>query len=96
MTSCLEISEIHNFTSLHLTDSQTRVLGLGLKFRPTLKPPDLTPLNLQIQDFCRSVRLHKKFEGGPTDPDFKRRFYVKSTWNPPREDTDLEDNLHKI
>ena len=89
-------SEIHNFTSLHLTDRQAKVLGLGLKFRPTLKPPDLTQFNVQIQDFCRSVRLHKKFEGEPADPDFNPRLYVKSTWNPPREDPDLEDKLHEI
>ena len=89
-------SEIHNFTSLHLTDRQAKVLGLGLKFRPTLKPPDLTQFNVQIQDFCRSVRLHKKFEGEPADPDFNPRLNVKSTWNPPREDPDLEDKLHEI
>ena len=54
--------------------------------RPTLKPPD----------FCRGIRLHKKFEGEPADPDFNPRLYVKSTWNPPREDPDLEDQLHVI
>ena len=89
-------SEIHNFTSLHLTDRQKRIIGLGLKFRPTQKPPDLTQFNMQIQDFCRSVRLHKKFEREPDDPDFNPRLYVKSTWNPPREDPDPEDKLHDI
>ena len=89
-------SEIHNFTSLYLTGRQKRIIGLGLKFRPTLKPPDLTQFNMQIQDFCRSVRLHKKFEGEPADTDFNPRLYVKSTWNPPREDPDLEDKLHDI
>ena len=49
-------SEIHNFTSVHLTDRQKRIIGLGLKFRPKQKPPDLTQFNVQIQDFCRSVR----------------------------------------
>lgn len=89
-------SEIHNFTSVHLTDRQKRIIGLGLKFRPTQKPPDLTQFNVQIQDFCRSVRLHKKFEGEPEDSNFNPRLYVKSTWNPPREDPDLEDKLHDI
>ena len=32
-------SEIHNFTSLKLTERQGRVLGMGLKFRPSLLPP---------------------------------------------------------
>ena len=89
-------SEIHNFTPLYLTGRQKRIIGLGLKFRPTLKPPDLTQFNMQIQEFCRSVRLHKKFDGEPADTDFNPRLYVKSTWNPPREDPDLEDKLHDI
>ena len=81
---------------MHLTDRQARIIGLGLKFRPTLKPPDLAQFNMQIQDFCRSVHLHKKFKGELADPDFNPRLYVKSTWNPPREDPDLEDKLHDI
>ena len=52
-------SEIHNFISVYLTDRQKRIIGLGLKFRPTQEPADLTQFNMQIQDFCRSVRLHK-------------------------------------
>ena len=89
-------SKFHNFTSLHLSDRQKRIIGLGLKFRPTLKSPDPAQFNMQIQDFCRSVRLHKKFEGEPADTEFNPRPYVKSTWNPPREDPELEDKLHNI
>ena len=70
--------------------------GLGLKFRPTLKPPSVAQFLPQIQDFCRSVRLHKKFEHQPDDPDFNPRLYVKSEWDPPREDPHLEDNLYHI
>ena len=69
---------------------------MGLKFRPTQKPPDLTQFNMQIKDVCRSVCLHKKFEREPDDPDCNSRLYVKSTWNPPREDPDLEDKLLDI
>ena len=89
-------SEIHNFTSMHLTDRQRRIIGLGLKFRPMQKPLDLTQFNMQIQNFCRSVRLHKKLEGEPEDSSFNSRLNVKSTWNPPREDPDLEDKLRDI
>ena len=35
-------------------------------------------------------------KGEPEDPYFNPRLYVKSTWNPPREDPDLEDKLHDI
>ena len=53
-------SEIHNFTSLKLTERQARVLGMGLKFRPSLLPPSEAQFDLQIQDFCRRVRLQVK------------------------------------
>lgn len=89
-------SEFHNFSSLQLTDRQARVIGLGLKFRPTLKPPTPAEFDLQIQDFCRSVRLHYKFEGESQDPNFNPKLYVRSGWNPPREDPDLEDNLYAL
>ncbi|KAL9970736.1 hypothetical protein ACROYT_G023153 [Oculina patagonica] len=32
----------------------------------------------------------------PDDPDFNPKLYVKTGWNPPREDPDLEENLYKI
>lgn len=88
--------EFHNFSSTELTVEQSRALGLGLKFRPTLKPPSETEFLPQIQDFCRSVRLHYKFANTPGDPNFNPRLYVKSGWNPPREDPDLEDKLFHI
>ena len=50
-------SEIHNFTSLKLTEQQSRVLGLGLKFRPPIQPPSEAQFDSQIQDFRGRVRL---------------------------------------
>ena len=41
-------SEVHNFTSLKLTERQSRVLGLGLKFRPLLQPPSEAQFDSQI------------------------------------------------
>ena len=69
---------------------------MGLKFRSTLRPPAARVFDHQIQDFCRSVRLHYKFADQPDDPDFNPKLYVKTGWNPPREDPDLEENLYKI
>ena len=88
--------EFHNLSHVTLTPAQSRTLGLGLKFRPTLRPPTARVFDNQIQDFCRSVRLHHKFADQPDDPDFNPKLYVKTGWNPPREDPDLEENLHKI
>lgn len=88
--------EFHNLSNLILTPEQSRTLGLGLKFRPTLRPPAVCVFDNQIQDFCRSVRLHYKFADQPDDPDFNPKLYVKTGWNPPREDPDLEENLYKI
>ena len=88
----------HNSTSLPLTDRQSRViaLGMGLKFRPTLKLLSASQFDVQIQDFCRSVRLHYKFAGQPQDPTFNPKLYVRSDWDPPRENPFLEDRLHDL
>ena len=88
--------EFHNLSHLTLTTTQSRTLGLGLKFRPTRQPPAARVFDNQIQDFCRSVRLHYKYADKPEDPDFNPKLYVKSNWNPPREDPHLEENLYKI
>ena len=88
--------EFHNLSHVTLTATQSRTLGLGLKFRLMLRPPAARVLENQVQDFCRSVQLHYKYADKPDDPDFYPKLYVKSGWNPPREDPDLEANLYKI
>ena len=88
--------EFHNLSHVTLTPDQSRTLGLSLKFRPTLRPPAARVFDNQIQDFCRSVCLHYKFADQPDDPDFNPKLYVKTGWNPPGEDPDLEENLYKI
>ena len=88
--------EFHNLSHITLTPDQSKTLGLGLKFRPTLRPPVTCVFDHQIQDFCRSVCLHYKFADQPDDPDFNPKLYVKTGWNPPQEDPDLEENLYKI
>ena len=85
--------EFHNLSNVTVTETQSRTLGLGLKFRPTLRPPAARVFEDQIQDFCRSVRVHYKYANQRRDPNFKAKLYVKSGWNPPREDTYLEENL---
>ena len=85
-------SEIHNFTSVQLTDRQSRVLGMGLKFRPSLRPPSVAQFDLQIKDFCRRVRLQDKFANCLQDTDFNPRLYVPTGWNPPRETQNLKTN----
>ena len=89
-------SEIHNFTSTKLPVRQSRVLGMGLKFRPSLRPPAEAQFDLQIQDFCRRVRLQDKFANSALDTDFNSRLYVPTGWNPPRENPDFEDKLFTL
>ena len=89
-------SEIHNFSNVKLTERQSRVLGMGLKFRPSLKSPTAAEFDLQIKDFCRRVRLHALFADQPKDPNFNPRLYVPTGWNPPREDPELEDKLFHL
>ena len=71
-------------------------MGMGLKFRPSLLPPSEAQFDLQIQDFCRRVRLQDKFANCPPDKDFNPRLYVPTGWNPPRENPDLEDKLFAL
>ena len=68
--------DIHNFSHVKLTERQSKVLGLGLKFRPSLRPPTEAQFDLQIKDFCRRVRLQDLFANQPQDPDFNPRLYV--------------------
>ena len=89
-------SEIHNFSAINLTERQAKVLGLGLKFRTSLKPPTATQFDLQIKDFCHSVHLQALFADQPQDPDFNPRLYVPIGWNPPRQDFILEDKLFHL
>ena len=88
--------EFHNLSHVTLTPDQSQTLGLGLTFRPTLRPPAARVFDHQIQDFCRSVHLHYKFGDQTDDPDFNPKLYVKTGWNSSREDPDLEENLYKI
>ena len=88
--------EFHNLSHVTLTPAQSRTLGLGLKFGRTLRPPSARVFDNQLQDFCRSVRLHHKFADQPNDPGFNPKLYVKSGWNPPREDPDLGELLENF
>ena len=85
--------EIHNFTTIELTAQQSQVLGMGLKFQPTLKPPTEAWFDSQVKDFCRKVRLQDQFADQPPDPNLNPRWYVPTGWNPPQQNLDLEDGL---
>jgi len=87
--------EIHNLTSLQLTDRQSKVLGMGLKFRPSLPTQMLLSLTCR-SDFCRRVCLQHKFANCLQDPDFNPRLYIPTGWNPPRENPDLGDKLFAV
>ena len=85
--------EFHNLSHVNLTNMQSRTLDLGVKFWLTLRSPTGRVFVCQVQDFCRSVHLHYKYANQPDDPDFNPKLYVKSGWNPPWKDSNLEDSL---
>lgn len=87
---------IRNLSHITLTTAQSKTLGLGLKFRPTLRSPPVLVFENQVQDFCFSIRLLYKYANQPEEPDFNPKLFVKSRWNPPQENLDLEDNLYKL
>lgn len=88
--------EFHNFTDIQLTEIQSKVLGLGLKFRPSLKPQPVQRFTDHIKDFTRSVRLHYHYQGSERDRNVNPKLYVRSNWEPQREDFGLEDNLYLL
>ena len=49
---------VHNYSKVNFSKRATEVLGLGFKFRPTLKPPKQDDLKSQSNAFCHSVRLN--------------------------------------
>ena len=53
--------EFHNLSHITLTSPQS----LGLKFRPTPRPPTACVFDGLIQDFCGSVHLHYKYADQP-------------------------------
>ena len=68
--------EFHNLSHVNLTETQSRTLGLGLKFRPMLRPPPARVFDCQVQEFIRSVRLRYKCANQPDDSDFNPKLHV--------------------
>ena len=89
---------VQNYSKVNFPKRATEVLGLGFKFRPTLKPPKQDDLKSQFNAFCRSVRLNTLFssERSIDKDDYNPRLYVRSDWDPPRSDLVLESNLRAI
>ena len=87
---------VHNPSHVNLTETLLRTLGLGLRFRRTVRSPTARGFDCQVQDFCRSVRLQYKYANKPDDSDFNPKLYVKSGWNPPWKDCNLESSLYNI
>ena len=89
---------VHNYSKVNFSKRATEVLGLGFKFRPTVKNPKQDDLKSQFNTVCRSVHLNTLFssEGSIDKDDCNPRLYVRSDWDPPRSDLVLESNLHAI
>ena len=69
---------------------------MGLKFRPSLKPPAEAQFDLQIKDFCRRVSLQDLFADQPQGPNFDPRLYMPTGWNPPQQNPELEETLFEF
>lgn len=75
---------------------QSKVLGLGLKLRSSLRPPTVPQFDQQNQDFCRRVRLQDKFSKQPQSSDFNPRLYIPTGWIPLRENQILKTNSSRF
>ena len=88
-----------NFITFHTSISPKRsheLLAWVSSFGPHFDLQLRVFFDCQVQDFCRSVRLHYKYANQPDDPDFNPKLYVNSDWNPPREDPNLEESRYNI
>jgi len=89
----------HNLcTTLHPPSGLGTLLGLGHKFIPQKKTPNLK-LHETFEELTRDVRLKYFFAEenlNTNDDDFHPRLYIKSKWNPPRANDDVEDRLENF
>ena len=49
--------EFHNLSHITLTATQSKPLCMGLRFRPTLRPPAVCVFENLIQDVCRITNV---------------------------------------
>lgn len=84
---------ITNLSSKTLTQIQTKVLSLGLKFVPS-HTADNTTLQQSIANFQRSSRLKYFFRNHPQKE--QHPFRQKSTWQPPTASAEIENYLQRI
>ncbi len=84
---------ITNLSSRTLTQTQKKVLTLGLKFVPSHTTHD-TALHQSLLNFNRSNRLKYYFRNNPNRE--QHPFRQKSTWQPPRASVEVENYLHRI
>ena len=68
--------KIQNLSHIKLTECQSKVLGIGFKFRPSLRPPTEAQFELEIKDFCHRFCLQDLFAHQPQDPDLNPQLYV--------------------
>ena len=85
----------HNLCKKHRPPSGTKnLLGLGHKFIPQRQIP-MPILNRTLKEFFRDTRLKYTFAGKIPTPMSKndKKIYIKSDWDPPLGNTELESRL---
>ena len=82
-----------NLSRRELSKEDVSLLSKGLKFSPTPTDIDKAQLKADIEDFKRRMRLRWHFRNSEDDSFTydDNHFRIKSTWQPPKDDSILEN-----
>ena len=95
----LTTNSYHNLcTKLTPPDGIGLLLGLGLKFCIQSRRPNNISIDNTINRFTRDIRLKYLFAGQEEENvhqknTFNNKLYIKSDWQPPQAETDIENRI---
>ena len=69
------------------------LLGLGLKFCIQSRRPFNDSIREDMDRMRRDVRLKHRFAGSDVSTEYNPKLYIKSNWEPPIADLDIENRL---
>ena len=90
-----------NISSRVLTQAEVSLLSKGLKFCPTPKELDWSPIKRDVKEFCRKIKCKDFFEDQANygvdefNQNFKQ-FKEKSSWVPSKVDPTIEVYCSKL
>ena len=88
---------IKNISGEEVTDDEKSLLSKGQKFCPVELDPPVIRMQRELSFFFRIIRIKWAFRGKPDSrTEMERKFYEKSTWEPPAACKELENFIDNI